>query len=240
MLARRKIRRVIRKSSTRRPRRRRSGSAGNAAEIKYQSITLQNQSASLAIVSENQDILYDNQNILANVLDYITVGTDYESRIGNKIYVMSINVHCLVYGCPEDSTYGVDSFIFRHIWHNQRSAADTSIVHFFNIDAKVNFNSFPNRKAITVHRDKYFPVRGSAFTTTSSGSEKLSGPVREIDYSLPINRYVTYTPTGQVKEDRDVYSLATLVATAGVSSSSNNGLQVCCSQWKIRVYFKDA
>jgi len=240
MLARRKTKRTYRKSTTRRPRRRRSSSAGNAAEIKYQSLTFQNQSAELAIPLANEDTLYAHQNVLANALDYIAVGTDYESRIGNKIYVMSINVHALIYGCPESSDYAIDSFIIRHIWHNQRIAAGSSITSFFNIDAKVNFNSFPNRKAITVHRDKYFPVKASAYSTTSSGTDRLCGSIREVDYSIPINRYVTYTPTGVVKEDKDVYSLAVLVATPGMSTQSNNALQVACSQLKFRIYFKDA
>jgi len=234
----RRIKRRIRKSTTRRYRRRRK-QAGNVPEIKYLTLQSQNQASRLGVLNVNDDDLYGTQNFISNILENISVGASFVNRVGNKIYVMSINVHFLVYGCPAATTYNVGSFLLRHIWHNQRTAAGVSIPGFFGIASTINFNSFVDRKSVTVHRDKYFPIRGSDYATTQTGSTVNCGAIREIEYSIPVNRYVTFTPTGAVKEDKDVYSFAVLVATPGLDST-NDLRQIACWHAKYRIYFKDA
>lgn len=212
---------------------------GNATEVKYLTLASTDQAVKLAITTTNSFDLFSIQNFVPNLLDNIQVGTSFSTRIGNKIYVMSINVKFLVYGCPSNTNYVVDSFLIRHIWHNQRTPTGSSIAGFFGSDSTVNFNSFVDRKSVTVHKDKTWAVRSNAYGTSSTGSTALSGGCREINYSIPINRYVTYTQSGPVKEDADVYSLAVLAATPGMNTA-NDTKQIACFQAKYRIYYKDA
>lgn len=212
-------------------------SRGSATEIKYLTLKSQNQASKLAVSAANENSLFAEQYFVANLLDNIPVGNTFSNRIGNKIYVMSINVHFLVYGCPSTTSYNIGGFMLRHIWHNQRGAANNSIAGFFGVDSTINFNSYVDRKSVNVHKDKYFTVRGNDYATASTGTTKYCGACREIEYSIPVNRYVTFTQSGVVKEDRDVYSFAVLTATPGMDT---NLVQVACWQAKYRIYFKDA
>lgn len=235
----RKMRKGIRRKAVVRRRRRSSTSRGSATEIKYLSLQSQDQACKLCVTATNSDSLFAGQYFFANALDNIQQGTNFTNRIGNKIYAMSINVHFLVYGCPSASTYNIDQFIIRHLWHNQRVNANNQVDGFFGVSTRVNFNSFVDRKSVIVHRDKYFPVKASAYATSTTGSTTNCGAVREIEYSIPINRYVQYTQSGVVKEDKDVYSFAVLSATTNMSNTYDLR-QVACFQAKYRIYFKDA
>lgn len=227
------------KSYKRRYRKRSYTGRGNATEIKYLTLKSQNQASKLSIATADSNSLFAAQNFVANILDSIPIGNTFSNRIGNKIYVMSINVHMLVYGCPSSTAYNVGSFLQRHLWHNQRINANNTINGFFGVDTTINFNSYVDRKSVIVQKDKYFLIRGSDYATASSGASKHCGACREIEYSIPVNRYVTYTQSGAVKEDRDVYSLAVLTASPGMDVNSDL-TQIACWQAKFRVYFKDA
>lgn len=235
----RRMRRRMKKRSirTRRVyRRRRTYSRrGNASEIKYVTYIANDQKVTTVKTGSLATDLYPKQAILANILDQIAQGTNYGNRIGNKIFVMSINVRVLVAACPEDSTYAIGNFLIRHIWHSSRSGGNVGITNFFENTSFINFNSYINRKILTVHADKTFTVRADASTTPFSGTYVYCGAVREINYTIPVNRYVTYTQAGVVKEDYNVFSFAQLGAVPNLPDNK----QIACSQIKFRVYFKD-
>lgn len=229
-----------RRTTKRKGRRQRYRGKGNATEIKYRTAVTQNQANKLSIATADSTDLFAAQNFVANLLDNITLGTSYGQRIGSKIYVMSIQCRFFCWSCPATTTYDAGTFHLRHIWHNQRSNAGTTIANFFNTAVTANFTSSPDRKAINVHYDKVFRVSAFESTTESTGTFTTVGGQKYIQYRIPVNRYVTYTSTGVVKEDFNVYSLAMLTGTPGLGSTTNDLRQIGCHNAVYRIYFKDA
>jgi len=236
----RKRRRYRRRSFRRRNRRMSYRRRGSSTEVKYWTNTLENQSCKLAINSVTSDSLYAEQTYLSNILTEIVQGTGSGSRIGNKIYVMSINVRMLIYSCPADDDYSAGTFLSRHIWHNSPNTAGAGVPDFFLAPAKVNFHQMPDRRMYNVHYDKVYTVRAHESTTSQITPYETVGAVKMINYSVPVNRYVTYTLFNKPKEDYNVYSLAVLTATPGMSNSLYNNRQIGCYQLSYRIYFKDA
>jgi hypothetical protein len=225
------------KSRYRRRSMRRMG--GNRPEIKFVTLVGNDLALKLDYRTVASSGLEANQYYVANIFSNIPVGTSYTQRIGTKIFVMSITVKFLVYGCPSSTDYVADRFQMRHMWFNSRSSAGTAIPGFWGDIAKVQYNGFINRKEFTVHKDKHFMVSPGAFATASTGSSANSGGVRNIEYSIPVNKYVSYSADGFVREDKNVYSLAMLIAAPGLDATST-GRQYACGQLKIRIYYKDA
>lgn len=226
--------------SKRKGRRQRYKGKGNATEIKYRTLHVQNYAAKLAITGTDSDTLYGEQNYYANLLNNIAAGAQFYDRVGSKIYVMYIKVRQFIWSCPADATRDMGTFHVRHIWHNQRQTAGAAIPQFFYLQWKNNFVAMPDRKSVTIHKDQVFLVRAYESTSEHDGVYETTGGQRFIQYSIPINRYVQYTTTGVVKEDYNVYSFAMLCATPGIGDVTNNGKQVGCFNAEFRIYFKDA
>lgn len=236
-MPRKKRRRRFRRKYT--YRRRRYRSRGNATEIKFITVALNDSAHLVQYDNAANPILQGNQYYLANLLDNITRGTGYGGRIGNKVYVMKISVKHLIYGCTPSADYVVDRFILRHIWHNLRATAAQTIPLFFGASVKQPFHNLVNRKEVSVHYDNTFMISPGAYATAFTGTANMSGPIRYIQYNVPVNRYVSYTSGEIVREDKNVFSLAMLVATPGMTAATS-ARQVACSHTIMRIYYKDA
>lgn len=237
MAIRRMRRKKMRSTVRKRRYRRRTTRRGDATEIKYINLIANDQSCKTVKTGSLSTDLYSSQYFLSNILKQIGQGVTFSSRVGNKIYVMSIRVRTLVYSCPSATTYCTGTHLLRHIWHNSRESVNSNIAGFFQNTSYINFNSFVDRKTFTVHHDKTYRVQAfESVTDISSDVYKQVGAIREIDYTIPVNRYVTYRPDGDVKEDYNVYSFSSLVMTPVPVDDR----QVCCYQQKLRIYFKDS
>lgn len=231
----RRYRRRTRRYYTKRYNRRR----GSITEVKYYTNIIQNQALKLAISATDTDSLFGEQCYLSNILQNIGQGTGSGERIGSKIYVMKINVRMLAYGCPSDNTYMPGTFLTRHIWHSSSNSAGAVIPNFFLAPSKVNFHQYPDRRLFTIHRDKTIVVPSTDYTTGTT-THANAGPIKYISYNVPVNRYVTYNLNNKPKEDYNVYSLALLTASPGMSNTVFNTRQIGCFQLTYRIYFKDA
>lgn len=209
---------------------------GTKTEIKFYTDVIESQALKIANNTATSDALYAEQNYLSNILSNIAQGVGFGDRIGSKIYVMKIAVRMLVYGCPSSGDYVIGSFVNRHIWHNSPNPAGSAVLNFFLTQSAINFYQYPDRKVFTIHKDRSFNIPATEYATSTDDPARNMGPVKQITYNIPVNRYVTYTLNSKVKEDYNVYSLAILTAIAPMIPNTR---QVGCFGLTYRIYFKD-
>lgn len=230
-----------RKARPRMSRRYRRYRSATRPEVKMLQVASKCNSLKLHVGATASATLYPGQNISGGMFSYIVPGTGVDQRIGNNVFVKSVMLRGMSFGCPLDGTYNVGNYLIRIIaWTGLNTAAST-ITKFFASESENNFYLPLNRKKIEkVYVDKVFTVRSNGYTTANTTQDRTLGGVHYFNIKIPINRRITYIQGGnETKHETDVFNYAILVGTPGMCNASNDARQIACVSMNSTVYFTD-
>lgn len=215
----------------------------NSPEIKTHTLLLENRAINEIYEATANASLLSGYNISTNWLSSLAQGSDFNNRVGNRIYAMKAVIDVVGTACPASgTTVTTDNALVRFIVHNSPSAYNTDISYFFGYNKHQAFNVHPNRKMLNIYHDSYLKIGWNSNTANASLTDANSagGFVFRKRIVIPLNRQIEFTPQGTVKNDRDNFGLAMLALTPWVmKQTATIHRQVACTQITVRFYFKD-
>jgi len=198
----------------------------------------------------------DRDGLLQNIFNGIALGTNYEQRLGNKVFVKFIRV---THSCYLDSftigttVYSPNSVGVRIMWTNDSTApatpttAGTANGEFYAHNSTCKFIQPINRRKYIVYYDKR-RIIASGFPASTTD---VGGQVATWSYRIPVNKTIIYNDTlstsGQAKEDNMNYNLKAICYIPGYNnaafqSGGNSpvaGLSPMVLDTMVRTYYTD-
>lgn len=199
----------------------------------------------------------DRDGIMQNIFNGISLGTNYQQRLGNKIFVkfMRITHSCYVDSFTVGTTvYSPSAVGLRLMWTNDvtnpatPTAAGSANTDFYAHISSCKFIQPINRRKYIVFYDKR-KIITSGWPANASDS---CGQVATWSYRIPVNKTIVYNDTmstsGPAKEDKMNYNLKAIAYINGYNNaafqSSNNSPVAGCSplvlDTVIRTYYTDS
>lgn len=198
----------------------------------------------------------DRDGLLQNIFNGIGLGTNYEQRLGNKIYVKFMRV---THACYLDSftvgttVYSPNSVGVRIMWTNDTTApasptaAGSANTEFYAHNSTSKFIQPINRRKYLVFYDK----RKIITSGWPASPSDVGGQVATWSYRIRVNKTIVYNDTlstsGQAKEDSMNYNLKAICYIPGynnaafqsASTSPVAGLSPMVLDTVIRTYYTD-
>lgn len=208
-------------------------------EVKYKDLGVQD--ASITTIYSgvaNTDIVNsagNSKQLIINMFDNITTGTESYNRVGSKIYVKHIQLRMCIWLCNASTTENLNTCLVRVSMISGRAAANASYTGVFPYAANYKLFLPYNRRNYYIHYDHIIPMTAPWPSITNS-TDSRSGKIIFHTVKVPVNRVVTFSSDGTVKEDRDTFNL---LAFADVPETASNSFQACCCHANVRIYFTD-
>lgn len=198
----------------------------------------------------------DRDGLLQNIFNGISLGTNYQQRLGNKIYVKFLRV---THSCYLDSftvgatVYTPNSVGVRLMWTNDvtnpatPSTAGAANTDFYAHNSSCKFIQPINRRKYIVYYDKR-KIITSGWPTSSTD---VGGQVATWSYRVRVNKTIIYndspTTSGAAKEDNMNYNLKAICYIPGynnaafqsATSSPVAGLSPMVLDTVVRTYYTD-
>lgn len=204
--------------------------------------------------------------LLIDIFQYIEQGVQSRQRVGQQIFVKSINLRMNFRYCPNsfyvNTTYGgyipgSGALGLRVVWADNREALTVSTPDFFSdIPPGAAYWSAVmkrlNRRKLNVWSDKFFKRSiGSDGATSVGAIPNFKNnmpqfiPAMDINYTIPVNKRIVYDDTVP-KDEKMVYTMnvfacppncVNLVST--VPANSELMKQFYCVNYNVRIYYTD-
>lgn len=211
-------------------------------EVKFMDITVSEQALNTVYANPASANLVNSATshlLRIDALKSIAQGTASYQRVGSKIFVKTIQFKSSWYLCP----IGGSTDLYSHCqarfivgdWAPANTATDLNA--FFGINSTRKMFAPLNRKLYNIYYDKIHTWSASwAIDRSANSTASLCGSQRMVNFNIPVNRYVTFSQDGDVKEDYNVYSFAALCQ---LPNKDSNSTQALCGGYNIRIYFTD-
>lgn len=246
-----KRKRRYRKRKYRIKRRRRNYRASARPEVKVYDKSLTGRGVKLDITTAGT--LMQSYFVMSNIFSSIAQGTNSYERIGNRIFVKSIQMRIEYWTCGftyNSTNQLVNTALMRVICSDAIGNVDAQ--NFFagtNGGSKI---ACPlNRKVWNIHYDRVFRLsQGLANVPggTASTSSYAVGDIRTTVINMPINKIITYAQldggsSPGVKDDSGLYSFAALASLPNAAAYTTTGGAAypnpVCTNWHLRIYYTD-
>lgn len=180
-------------------------------------------------------------NYTSGLLATIGRGTQFNQRVGNRIFVKGMQLRMNVWQCPEATASNMKDSYLRVIVHNAYLSDQTSVAtNFWFNTSYLHLNLPVDKTKYRVHLDRTYKMTNSSYTTAAD--PRSMSPSRLIKIWIPINRTIRYLDTdfqtgfAEVTDQKDCYQISTI---AYGSSNVNAGKQIICGTMYCRVFFTD-
>lgn len=207
-------------------------------EVKTYSTLIESQALKVNRPTTGDNVQYPEAFLYNSMLNSITQGLDYYNRIGTQIYVLNIKFKVNIWMCAPDIAELNSGLVRIVLGEPVGTPLTTSIAGFYRVDGKDRTIMPLNRKKYQFYYDKTYKIESGYPNRLGSSTDALryAGAMRHIEFNIPINRRVTYTISGAVKNQRDQISLFAMPAVPnGINAQS-----VMCSTWCWTIYYVDA
>lgn len=201
----------------------------------------------------------DRDGILQNIFNGIAIGTNYQQRLGNKIFVKFLRVTHSCYVDPFSIgtpavTYAPNAVGLRIMWTNDTTqpatpdAAGNANTDFYAYSSICKFIQPINRRKYIVFYDKRKIIESG----WPAGTQDSCGQVASWSYRIPVNKTIVYNDTlsssGQAKEDNMNYNLKAIAYINGYNNAAFRatgtapvpGLSPLVLDTVVRTYYTDA
>lgn len=170
------------------------------------------------------------------LLQNITQSPGKGGRIGTQIFVKKISFRGFWYTCPaSNATTPQDTVALRMVVANPRTYyGGTDPANFWYSPTQYCQAARFNREQYNCYYDKVYYFRPQLGIAGGSSSVGL-GVSKNVRFSVPVNRIVSFTNTGGIKEDRDVFNIFAFANCQGIPDAT----QVLCGEYSVRIYFTD-
>lgn len=252
-------RRVSRRRPYRRMRirmRRRSSRRSSKPEVKVYTTIVSGQPLYHYMPTASNRTSSTRDGILQNIFNGIALGTNYEQRQGNKIYVKFMRV---THACYLDAfvigatTYSPNTVGLRIMWTNDSGTPAGPILpgasntDFYAHNSTSKFIQPINRRKYIVYHDKRKIIQSGWPTSTTD----ISGQIATWSYRVPVNKTIIYNDTlsasGQAKEDNMNYNMKAICYLPGYNNAAFQsatdapvaGLSPMVLDTVVRTYYTD-
>lgn len=193
--------------------------------------------------------------IFGNIFSLITQGTNQFQRIGNKIFVKSVQIRCTYWTCGFLYSYsgsarsiGVNTALMRVIVDNTVGGAIDHADFFAGTNNGSKISCPLNRKVYNIRADRTFRLQGGLSSlpgdpaTTASNS---CGDIRSFKMNVPMNRTIVYQQTDSgsspiIKDVTDAFTIHAISAIPNLATYTTIPyVTPVCSNWHVRIYYTD-
>lgn len=249
----RRMRRTRRRyTMRRRTYRRRTRSVGyavkakNTTEVKFFTYIDYDKAVPNTQSPSNTSDLSGGTTFAGDIISNITQGTGDNNRIGDKIYVKYIDFKVCIKPCLQNNQWQPLDFLYRVLIHTARVAAGGVVTNYWRGGYRIPVtHAWPNRAVYNTYYDKIVKsISTSGVTpipisyTAGQPGEPISSNYKMLRFRIPIGRQVAFTPSGTVKEQRDVITFNVL-GYAMKDNQDRLNWQTACMDYSYRIYYTD-
>lgn len=234
----RKMRKVKRRSTVRRPR---TGMKKNKPEMKIFTSVYEDFAIYATLAAVDTTSSPGAANLYPDLLNRILPGTGSNQRVGSRIFVKKIQYSGIIFLCPQGNSASLNSALVRLVvcsagWG---TTGGSSIQYFFDHPLKRIFNGSLNRRRYSFFKDKIISLNSGwpASTNASGVQDPGTGLMKHFNITINVNKNVKYSPDlTTVPDEMNSYCL---FAFGAVVQPSNTETRVACMSLRTRVWYTD-